>query len=295
MSNDKYQKISIGCSNELIEIFSNYLIEHGSGGIVIEDSQKTGQTILTAYIDPERNTSFTREQIEDYFKSIKDNFDNAMYDIITLESIQAEDWLAGWKKTFVPIHITANIVVRPTWDSYELQAGEIEIVIDPKMAFGTGHHETTAQCLKGLEWVGVKDKRVLDYGCGSGILAIASYKMGAASVIACDIDPEAIECAQENIMLNRAKIELVQCGRYIASPPCDIIAANLSIDQIIEVYNELDKSLRAGGHIIFSGIPIFDKKRLLDFLLDKPYIIANELTGNEWVSYLAVKESPDGD
>lgn len=295
MPDDKYQKISIACSNDIMEIFSNYLLERNTGGIVAEDGQLNGQTILTAYLHPEKSKPFTRDEIEQFFESIKGNFDNPVYEIVKLEYIQAEDWLAGWKKTFVPIHVTEKIVVRPTWETYKIQPGEIEIVIDPKMAFGTGHHETTAQCLTGLERLQVIGKRVLDYGCGSGILAIAACKMGADKVIACDIDPEAIECARDNIMLNKVKIDVVESGKFVAESPCDIITANLSIDQIIEAFNELDKSLKPGGHVIFSGIPAFDKKRFLDFLLDKPYVINDELIGDEWISYIAFKEILDGD
>jgi ribosomal protein L11 methyltransferase len=278
-----------------MEAFSNYLLERNTGGIVIEDSIRNGQTVLTAYVHPEKNKAFTRQEIEQFFESIKANFDNPQYEIVALEYIETEDWLAGWKKTFVPIHVTEKIVVRPTWETYNIQPGEIEIVVDPRMAFGTGHHETTAQCMQGLEMLNVKGKQVLDYGCGTGILAIAAYKMGADKVIACDIDPEAIECAAENIKLNNAKIELVESGKYAASLPCDIIAANLSIDQIIEVFAELDKSLKAGGHIVFSGIPADDKQRFLDFIIDKPFVINNVLIGDEWVSYIASKEITDGD
>ena len=295
MSDDRYQKIAVACSNELVEIISNYFIEHNTGGVVAQDDKTTSRTILTAYIDPAKSKPISREEIEQYIDSIKGNFADSTYEIVALDFIEAEDWLAEWKKSFVPLHVTNKIVIRPTWEIYELQPGEIEIIIDPKMAFGTGHHETTAQCLRGLEMLNVMGKRVLDYGCGSGILAIAAYKLGASEVIGCDNDPEAIECAIENVRLNKAKIELVESANYIASPPCDIIAANLTIDQIITSFNELDNSLKENGRIIFSGILMSDKERLLDFLFDKPYVINDELAGEEWISYLATKESPDGD
>ncbi len=294
MPENKYQKISIACSNDIMEIFSNYLLERNTGGIVAEDGELNGQTVLTAYLSPDKNELFTSEELEKFFESIKDNFDDARYEIVSLDFIEAEDWMAGWKKTFVPIHVTEKVVVRPTWENYKKQPDEIEIIIDPKMAFGTGHHETTSQCMTGLEHLNPVGKRVLDYGCGSGILAIAAYKMGADKVIACDIDPEAIECAKENIMLNHAKVDLIESGKYIAEPPVDIITANLSIDQIIEAYTELDKSLKPGGQIIYSGIPSFDKQRFLDYVMNKPYIIRDVLAGDEWVSYIAMKEISDG-
>jgi len=291
MLNDKYQKISIACSDDLIEIISDYLMNKNTGGVITEDKKHNDLTVLTSYINPQQAKTLTKDEIEKYIESIKANFANPCYTIIALDYIQAEDWLAGWKKTFVPLHVTSKFVVRPTWESYKIQPGEIEIIIDPKMAFGTGHHETTAQCLQALERMNIMGKRVLDYGCGSGILAIAAYKLGADKIIGCDIDSEAIECARENIALNRAKVDLIESGNYIADPPCDIIAANLTVDQIKAVFKELNKSLKSGGQIIFSGIPIFDKERFLTFMFDKPCVIYDELSGTEWISYIATKES----
>jgi len=290
LSAEKYQKISIACSNDMMEAFSNYLLERNTGGLVIEDGKQNGQQILTAYLSPQKNRPFTTEEIEEFFNKNRIYFPDASYQLVTLEYIQAEDWLAGWKKTFVPIHVTDKIVVRPTWESYQIQPGEIEIVIDPKMAFGTGHHETTSGCLAAMEKLGVRGKRVLDYGCGTGILAIAAFKMGASEVIACDIDPEAIACARENFAINDAAIEPVESDNFIADPPCDIVAANLSIDQIILLYDELDNSLTSDGHIIYSGIPFDDRQRFLDFIAKKPYNIIDEISGDEWTSYIGQKQ-----
>jgi len=286
---NKYQKISIACSNNIIEAFSNFLLERSPGGIETQDDKTTGRTILTAYIDPQKGRPFTRKEIDSHFDSIKKFFDNPKYKIIYFDYIQSEDWLESLKKTFRPIHVTDRIIACPTWESYDPQPGEIVIVIDPKMAFGTGHHETTAQCLAGLEKLDPAGRRVLDYGCGTGLLAIAAMKLGAANAIGVDIDPEAVACARENILINDVEVELIESPKYIASPPCDIIAANLNTDLIIEVFDELNASLKPGGHIIYSGIPLDDKQRLLDFIEDKPYAVIDELAGIEWISYIAVK------
>ncbi len=286
---DKYQKISISCSNDIIEAFSNFLLEHDTGGLVVEDNILNGQTVLTAYIQLQKHKPLTKDEISNFFSSLQSFFPDATYDIVNLDYIRAEDWLAGWKKTFTPIHVTDKIVIRPTWQSYEPKPGEIEIIIDPKMAFGTGHHETTAQCLTAMEKIGVDGKRVLDYGCGTGILAIAAFKMGALQVTAVDLDPEAIACARENIAINKAVIELVESGKYISDSPGDLIAANLSIDQIIELFGNLDASLKTDGLIICSGIPHNDRQRFLDFMDGKSYNIVDVLPGSEWISYIGKK------
>lgn len=289
---EKYQKISIACSNDIMEVFSNFLLERNTGGLVIDDEKLSGQTILTAYLHPQKDKPFTRKEINNFFKKNRSFFLGAKYRLISLDYIEAEDWLAGWKKSFVPIHVTDKIVVRPSWRQYQVKPDEIEIVIDPKMAFGTGHHQSTAQCLKALERIGCRGKRVLDYGCGTGILAIAASKLGAAEVIALDVDHEAVECARENFALNDVKAQLSQAENFIACPPCDIVAANLSIDQIIGLYDELNGSLKDGGFMIFSGIPYQDRQRFLDFISDKPYIITDDLAGGDWVSYIGTKQAP---
>lgn len=290
MPPEKYQRIVITCSNDVMEVFSNFLLERNTGGIVIDDGKQNGQTVLTAYLHPQKDKPFSREEIDNFFSARHFLFPTAKYRLISLDYIQAEDWMTGWKKSFVPIHVTDKIVVCSSWESYKVKAGEIKIIIDPKMAFGTGHHQSTVQCLKALEKIGCEGKRVLDYGCGTGILAIAASMMSAAEVVAVDVDREAIECAKENFALNNVDVQLIQASDFIARPPCDIIAANLSIDQIIELYNELDESLKDEGFIIFSGIPYQDRQRFLDYINDKPYILKDDLTGGEWISYIGLKQ-----
>lgn len=257
----------------------------------MDDGTLNGHTVLTAYLPLQKGSPFTSEEVEEFFGQVRSYFPDSDYKLITLEYIPAKDWLASWKKTFVPFHVTEKIVVRPTWESYQVQPGEIEIVIDPKMAFGTGYHETTAQCLRGIEKLGVENKSVLDYGCGAGILAIAAVKMGASKVIACDIDPEAVKCTRENFALNNVDIEPVESGSFIAEYPCDLIAANLSIDQIIATFDNLDKSLKPNGCIIFSGIPYDNRQRFLDFIAVMSYNIIDEIAGDEWISYIGMKKN----
>ena len=112
------------------------------------------------------------------------------------------DWRESWKKHFGVQRIGRALVVKPSWTQYRLKGGEIVIEIDPGMAFGTGQHPTTAMCLRALEELVRPGMRVLDLGCGSGILAIAAAKLGAARVLALDIDPNAVRAARENAAAN---------------------------------------------------------------------------------------------
>jgi ribosomal protein L11 methyltransferase len=288
MHPDKYQKISVTCSADLSDALSNFLTERNQSGVVIEDAP-SGQIIITAYVDPQKADIFNEVEIQYFINELKTIFPGSIARITAFEFIPHQDWLEGWKKNFVPFHVTEKIVIRPTWEHYSLAPDEIEIVIDPKMAFGTGHHESTAQCLIALEKIDCSGKRVLDYGCGTGILAIAAAKLGASDVVGVDNDEEATVCAAENIAINNVNVKLELSPCYRSMEPFDIILANLSTEQIIVFYNELNGSLKKGGHIVFSGIPDTDRERFLSFMLEKPYIIFDEIVGKEWISYIAVK------
>jgi ribosomal protein L11 methyltransferase len=285
----QYYKIVIACSFELQDILSNYLSEQGASGVSFEEEPKSRRFVLSAYFESDSPPPPTSEDIEKYYLNIKSNFPGADYQFVSAEWLQSEDWMEGWKKNFRPLKVTEHFVIKPSWEDYSAKEDEIVIMVDPKMAFGTGHHETTAQCLKALEMVGCMGKRLLDYGCGTGILGIAAAKLGAAIVTAVDNDQEAVEATKENASLNGVVLFIELADRFIVSPPAEIIMANLITDQLISLYDCLDKSLEPGGLIIFSGISVDDYPRYDDFLKDKPIMIEQTLKGSEWVTLICRK------
>lgn len=254
-----------------------------------EDNPESCDSVLTAYFADQSDIPPTQEEIEAYYQNIKDNFPGAVYGFISAEWLQSEDWMEGWKKNFRPFKVSERFVIRPSWETYKTVSGEIELIIDPKMAFGTGHHETTAQCLRAMEEIDFSGKRFLDYGCGTGILAIAAAKLGASIVTACDNDPEAIEATKENANLNDVVIFAELAERYVISPPADIIMANMITDQLINLCDCLNKSLNRDGIIVFSGIGIDDYQRFNAFLKDKPLSINKVFRGDEWVTLICRK------
>lgn len=266
-------------------------MESGAGGVSFDDDQKTGETMLTAYFESESPTPPTREAIESYYQSIKDNFPGAVYAFISADWLQSEDWMEGWKRNFKPLKVSEHFIIRPSWEEYDAAPGDIVIVVDPKMAFGTGHHETTAQCLKALEEIDCSGKRLLDYGCGTGILAIAAAKLGASIVTACDNDPEAIEATKENASLNDVVIFVELADSFVMSPPAEIIMANLITDQLMSLYDCFDKSLEKNGIIVFSGISLDDYPRFYEFLKSKPLSIEKVNKGAEWVTLICRKSN----
>lgn len=175
-------------------------------------------------------------------------------------TVDDQNWAEAWKAHYHPLRIGKKIVVRPLWETTELQPGDIEIALDPGMAFGTGTHATTQLCLAALEDVMRPGLSVLDLGCGSGILAIAAAKLGAAKIVAVDIDPLSVKATDENAAVNSVADKIsayegsLETGLGSARR-FDLLLANILAKIIIEMCDHrLGQVVRPGGQAIFSGI-----------------------------------------
>ena len=189
---------------------------------------------------------------------------------VSMESMEQKDWSAAWREFFTPIDIGGRFEIVPPWLADTDHHGLEPIIIEPKMAFGTGHHATTALCLGGIARM-VGSGRLkpgdsfLDLGTGSGILAIGLAKLGCRGIGA-DIDPQAILCAAENLELNKlpasgsqdAPIRLVVGGLEALAPDAtfDCIVANILAQPLIDMAPFLVRHLKAGGALVLSGLLI---------------------------------------
>lgn len=172
----------------------------------------------------------------------------------TWDDEPARDWLAEWKRGLDPVRV-GPFVITPSWRLDEV-AGDDPIVIDPAMAFGTGHHATTRLCLERLLDLELTGMRVLDVGTGTGILAIAARRLGAHEVVALDTDPEAVRAAEDNAARNGAQVEVLHgdLRTVVDRPPFDVVVANLITDTVLGLAGELTQATRTGGRIVTSGI-----------------------------------------
>lgn len=171
------------------------------------------------------------------------------------DEIPYQDWNRIWKEGFTPIPVGARFVILPPWE--QKRQGFINLVIDPGMAFGTGHHETTRSCLILLEnqFPRAGCDRFLDLGTGTGVLAIAAYRLGYREVIGIDNDPLAIAAARMNLALNQAEsIALYEGDISRAAGLYDVIAANLISGLLIELAPEISGRLKPSGIAVLSGI-----------------------------------------
>ena len=170
----------------------------------------------------------------------------------TTEVIQEQDWVRATQSQFDPIKITDNLWIVPTWHSAP-NANAINIVLDPGLAFGTGSHPTTHLCLAWLSQTVEKDQSVLDYGCGSGILAIAAKKLGASKVVGTDIDAQAIQASLYNAEQNAVQASFYHANDY-QTEEYDIVVANILSSALSVLAPALAKSCKSGGKIALSGI-----------------------------------------
>lgn len=175
-----------------------------------------------------------------------------------VEQVPWEDWNAVWAASVKPIHIGRRIVVRPSWEIVTEKPDTIVLVIDPKQAFGTGHHPTTQLVLASLEETVQGGERVLDIGTGSGVLAMAALRLGARSAVGIDVDPVAVSCARDYATANGFGKELSlivgDTGDRELEGVYDIIVANLDRQTLCREASRIAARLAPGGKLVVSGL-----------------------------------------
>lgn len=168
------------------------------------------------------------------------------------EQLEDKDWIRAWMDQFQPMRFGERLWIVPSWLEPP-QPEAANLMLDPGMAFGTGTHPTTALCLTWLDQHAPKDLTVIDYGCGSGILALAADKLGARSVAGTDIDPQAILASEQNAERNQADIDFALVKDF-DSQPVDLLIANILAGPLKELAPEFDRLLKPGGTLVLSGL-----------------------------------------
>lgn len=224
--------------------------------------------------------------------------ENGCYDKNTYSSrkIKNRDWNEEWKKTIKPVFIKDKIIVYPSWFKKEIAKlkNRIKIQIDPKMSFGTGHNETTQLMLELMcDFRDSRDKSALDYGCGTGVLAIAGIKLGLEKAVAIDIDDDSIENAKEYLRINNVseKIKIYRKDIFeIKQKNFDVIYANILRNVIEKNLSFMYEKLKKGGKLFISGVLAEEESRISKSLRDKKFRIIDIRFKSEWLAIYAVKE-----
>lgn len=234
---------------------------------------------LTAYI---RKDKFEADKI----KEILEDFPMAVNLSVNTEEIEGEDWNKEWEQNyFKPISIDGRLLIRSSFhDDYP--ASDIEIIIDPKMAFGTGHHSTTAGMSRMLLETDVAGKSVIDMGTGTGILAILAKKLGAGETTGIDIDEFAVENAQENGELNGVNVRWLtgDDARLKELEAADLFLANINLNVITENLSKYVAKTRKGGSIFLSGFLTGDRDRIIEEATKNGLALGREKEEKGWMT-----------
>lgn len=205
-----------------------------------------------------------------------------------IKEIPNVNWNAVWESNFQPV-VIGDLALRASFHK-PIDTVRHEIIITPKMSFGTGHHATTFMMAQQMQEIDFKNKRVLDFGTGTGILAMLAHKLGAAKVVAIDNDSNSIENAAENFSNNGIDgIELQMADNATASGSFDIILANITRNIIQENFWLFNQQLIDEGKLLLSGLLSEDEEAILSFASGKNFELDKKLQKENWISLLLIK------
>ena len=314
----KWLALHIDTSPAGLEPVENMLIALGIEGLVIEDEADFRRFLeqnkqYWDYVDEELDRSMAGKcRLTFYVEESDAGFSQvaavriAMADlkrehpeyaplIMTMDGVEDADWENNWKVFYKPMEIGERLLVIPDWEEADPK-GRVALRLNPGLAFGTGSHATTRLCLTALEKRVEKDMRVLDLGCGSGILSIAALLLGAGSAFACDIDEKAVDIASENAALNgvdRARYT-VRAGDVLSDEGLrremgsgyDIVVANIVSDVIIALAPAAGAWMKAGGWFLCSGVIDDRAEEVRSALVENGFSVVEEGQSEGWFGFL---------
>jgi ribosomal protein L11 methyltransferase len=259
-----WQRIALSLNASIADAFADALLAAGAVSASIEQDRSLGQQEHALFGEPDdpEHALWPDCLVDALFDLDSDpgeavkaaSLELALSDVpaFTMDTVEDQDWVRNTQRQFDPIPISHNLWIVPTWHTPP-NDDAINIRLDPGQAFGTGSHPTTRLC---LEWLATHapQGQILDYGCGSGILAIAAKKLGAAKVVGVDLDPLAIEAAHYNALQNRVEASFGEPDLDDAKEEFDVVIANILTRPLIALAPLLTKRVKPGGHLVLSGI-----------------------------------------
>ena len=285
-------QLSFEAPADLADAISGFVFGLDSCGLQVDDGPASGEVAITAYFP----STAGRERV---LEAVERELDRLLGDRGPLEGrggarvgasqVPREDWENAWRRYFSPVYPTPRIVVCPPWDPAPEPEGGFRIVIEPKTAFGTGRHETTRLALVALEAIVAPGDRVLDVGCGSGILSVAAAKLSGACVTAVDTDPEAVQNSRENARLNgvgdRIRVSTGSVGD--AGGSFDVVVANVTVQALIPMLPALKVRAGESGQVILAGVLEREKRAFLDAVERTGMRTERVLREGEWICVVA--------
>ncbi|HEY3490564.1 MAG TPA: 50S ribosomal protein L11 methyltransferase [Candidatus Deferrimicrobiaceae bacterium] len=268
----KWKSFSVETRREAIDALTRFLVDCGSIGTAHDEQILSPEgdpadpippppeiAKLTAYFPADTDLHALKAELLAFIPVLEESFGKDVARFGGATEITDTGWAEKWKEHFKPVSVSRRLVIRPSWEAYEAASGETILIIDPGQAFGTGTHETTQMCLQIIDdlYSGeVRPRRVLDVGTGTGILGIATAKLGATEVLGLDNDPLAVEVCVENATVNGVQDVFRAAATPVqeAEGTFDLVIANIIAEILIDMKQALLARLAPGGRVLLSGI-----------------------------------------
>ncbi len=250
----RWAEMTVECAPESVDAVSEAFFDAGCGGI----TQIGNDPVSICGSLPVTDELVGRiAELKAHLARLPEFGLPALSDEITIRYAEEEDWANAWKQYFKPTRVGKSLVVKPSWEEYTPDAGDLILELDPGMAFGTGNHPTTRLCMEALEKYVTLGIRVADVGTGSGILSLAAARLGAAAILATDIELLPRQIAAENVQRNGldATISVLETEAFeAAAQNCDLVVMNIVAHAIVALAPQTAQRLKTGGIFIGSGI-----------------------------------------
>jgi len=283
-------QLSLKAPPPALDAIANFLIERGSPGVVLTRNE------VRAFFARSPRTPALKREIHRFLRDIRKIYPGFGDHPLRWTQLKEKNWAHSWRRFFSPHKVGRSLWITPPWVDPPRTERRHVITIEPGMAFGTGTHATTRCCLEFLEHLAARfngELNALDVGTGSGILAIALAKMGAASVMALDNDPTALKVARANVRDNgvERRIRLANWKLDKVYGSFAIVVANLTAEIIVDLAAALEERVAADGYLVLSGILQPKARQVLGRFCPSTFFPIRQSRDKEWVTLLLQKKS----
>lgn len=306
----KWMEVSVRASHAAADVMAECFKDLGTNGVSMEDPEiwndaieaglwdfknveqerpHTDRVTVRAYFPADDSFAGQYEKVQARVREIEriDGLGGACE--LSVKPVQDEDWADNWKRYFHTQRVGKHFVIQPSWEDYAAKPDDIVLRLDPGAAFGTGTHPTTAMCLESVESLVKPGMTVFDVGTGSGVLAIAAAKRGAAPIVAKDYDALAAKVAAENAAANGVQ-DVIETGTSDKlrqfDGKADLVLANIIADIIIPLFDDLEEHLAPGGRLLASGIIDTREDDVVRAARQHDFAVEKRRTRDGWVALL---------